>query len=98
MTIPKNKQYEHKTLFHYYYKDLNGNWTRCRRFSYSDWYQAASYGDECYDKRNTPFNHYRRNTQLSTRDFILKRVLIPVYVMAGILLTIFVLFLLSMFL
>ncbi len=44
MKIPENKRYEHQTLFYYYYKDLNGNWTRCKRFSLSDFLRKG-YGN-----------------------------------------------------
>lgn len=97
--IPEAKQYEHKTLFHYYYQDLNGEWTRCNRFSLRDlWYQM-SYGDEssgCNDyKRNTPFHHYHRETNLSDKDFILKRVFVPLYVMVVIIVIVFVVYILT---
>ncbi len=99
MKIPEEKQYKHKTLFHYYYQDLNGNWTRCRRFSLRDKWHELSYGDELPGdhtyERNTPFTHYRRETQLSGRDFILKRVLVPVYIMIFIIAALMICYLLT---
>ncbi len=99
MKIPESKQYEHKTLFHCYYQDLNGEWTRCSRFSLSDLWHQMSYGDEppgCDDfKRNTPSHHYRRETKLSDKDFILKRVFVPLYMMIAIIVIMFVIYILT---